>query len=127
MENVKLNFVIVCDNAFIAQGSNSLNIIGVFDRIGAQQFPVMFPRLYVVTNFSGTPGSYTQRIVFRAKKNDEIIAKLESSGIVIAGTGQKAQFIGSFFGLSFPEKDEYIIEVFINNVLQPLSATLYVG
>lgn len=126
MENVKLNFVIVCDNAFMAQISNTLNIIGVFDKIEAKDFPAIYPRLFVVTNVSGDPGVYMQKIVFRGKQSNKIIAKLEAQ-LMINGVGQKAQFVGSFFGLTFPEKDEYLVEVYINDKLQPLIQSLYVG
>jgi len=125
-ENIKLNFVILCDNAFIAQGTNSLNIIGIFDRIGAPKFPAVHPRLVVVTNISGEPGEYNQLTVIKNKMTGDKIAELVGK-LVINKIGQRAQFLGNFFNLVFPSSGEYIVEVYINNILQDLTANIYVG
>jgi hypothetical protein len=123
---IKLNFVIVCDNAFIAQGTNSLNIIGIFDRINTQKFPAVHPRLVIVTNISGEPGEYIQLIVIKNKITGNKIAEL-SGKLIINKEGQKAQFLGNFFNLVFPLSGEYIVEAYINDILQDLTANIYVG
>ena len=126
MNNVKLNFVIVCDNAFIAQGTNSLNIIGIFDRIGAQKFPAVHPRIVIITNMTGEVGEYTQVITLKNKSTGEKMVEL-SGKLNINVIGQKAQFIGNFFNIVFPSAGEYIFEISINNQLQDLTANIYVG
>ena len=122
----KLNFVILCDNAFIAQGSNSLNIIGIFDRISAQNFPAVHYRLVVVTNISGDPGEYDQKIIIKNIANGSTLAELPGK-VKIEKNGQKAQFIGNFFNLVFQAPGEYIVEVYLNNISQDLKANFYVG
>lgn len=126
MENVKLNFIIACDNAFVAQGTNSLNIIGIFDRIGAVKFPAMHPRLVLVTSISGDPGEYDHVVTLKNKAMGEKIAEL-SGKLVINTLGKKAQFIGNFFNIVFPQPGEYVFEVTLNNKIQDLTANLYVG
>lgn len=126
MANVKLNFAIVCDNAFIAQGNNSLNIIGIFDRIGAAQFPAVHPRLVLVTSASGDTGTYKQKITIRNKETNGSIAELIGE-FTIHSTGQKAQFISNFFNLVFPSRGEYVFEIEINNNIQELKPSIYVG
>jgi hypothetical protein len=126
MANVKLNFAIVCDNAFIAQGTNSLNIIGIFDRIGAAKFPAMHSRLVLVTSISGDPGEYDHIVNLKNNATGEKIAELPGK-LVINTLGQKAQFIGNFFNIIFPQPGEYVFEVAINNKVQDLTANLYVG
>lgn len=123
---VKLNFVILCENAFLAQGTNSLNIIGIFDRIGAFNFPAIHPRLVVITNISGDPDNYDQIIIIKNKNTGQEIAKLESK-LMINSIGQKAQFIGSFFNVMFPVAGEYVVEISINGQLQNLTTNIYVG
>ncbi len=126
MPNPKLNFIIVCDNAFLTQGTNSLNIIGIFDRVGAEKFPAVHPRIVVVTNIMGDVGEYNQIITFKNKSTGEKIAEL-SGKLSINVIGQKAQFIGNFFNIVFPFAGEYVFEVSIDNKLQDLIANVYVG
>lgn len=124
--NAVLNFIIVCDNAFIAQGTNSLSIISIFDRISAQKFPAIHPRMVVVTNITGDIGVYNQVVTLKNKLSGVKIAELQVP-VDINTIGQKAQFIGSFFNLVFPAAGEYVFEVIINNQIQNLSANIYVG
>lgn len=125
-ENIKLNFVIVCDNAFIAQGTNSLNIIGIFNRIGAPKFPAVYPRMVVVTNMTGEIGDHTQIITLKNRLTGEKIAELPGK-LKINEIGQNAQFMGNFFNVVFPSAGEYVFEVIIDNQLQDLTANIYVG
>src|SRR3989304_4448773 len=113
MKNVKLNFVIICDSAFISQGTNSLNIIGIFDRIGATKFPAIHQRIVIVTNMAGDVGEYIQVITLKNKSTGDKLAEL-SGKLNINVIGQKAQFIGNFFNIVFPSAGEYIFEVSIN-------------
>jgi len=126
MKNVKLNFVIICDSAFISQGTNSLNIIGIFDRIGATKFPAIHQRIVIVTNMAGDVGEYIQVITLKNKSTGDKLAEL-SGKLNINVIGQKAQFIGNFFNIVFPSAGEYIFEVSINGQLQDLSANIYIG
>ena len=124
-ENIKLNFVILCDNAFVAQGTNTLNIIGIFDKIGATKFPAIHSRFVVVTNVSGDPGDYKQMIVIKDKETNGKIAELPGD-LKIKESGQKAQFIGNFLNIRFLVPGEYIVEVYINDKKQNVETNFFV-
>jgi len=124
-ENIKLNFVILCDNAFVAQGTNTLNIIGIFDKIGVRKFPAIHPRLVVVTNASGDQGEYRQMIVIKNKETNEKIAELPGK-LKINESGQKTQFIGNFLNIRFPVAGEYVIEVYISDKKQNMKTNFFV-
>lgn len=114
---VKLNFVILCNDAFITRGTNSLNIIGIFDRIGVEKLPAKHGKFVVVTNISGDVGKYDQVIIVKNVIKKEEIAKL-SVQLEIKEKGGKAQFIGNFLNVEFYDMGKYIIEVYINNKKQ---------
>lgn len=124
-ENIKLNFVILCDNAFVAQETNALSIIGIFDRINADRFPAQHGKFVVVTNISSDPGEYNQIIIIKNRETDKEVAKLHGK-LFIHRIGQKAQFIGNFMNVVFPQSGEYVIEISINGELQDLTNNFYV-
>jgi len=49
--NIKPHFIIVCREAFLAEGTHNLNLINVFTQINADKFPFMYPRFALVVNF----------------------------------------------------------------------------
>jgi len=59
----KSQFIIICERAFTAAGSNNLNLVNIFTQIHAAAFPFTHPQFAVVVNFdTDTPGSRTLHI-----------------------------------------------------------------
>lgn len=55
-------FIIMCREAFLAAGTNNLNLINVFTQINADKFPFMYPRFALVVNFDiDTGGNHLLR------------------------------------------------------------------
>lgn len=124
MANVKLNFVIVCDDAYIHPQTKSLYINGIFTQIAGDKFPAIHPKFMVITNISGDVGEYDQRITIRPDRNNTPIAEAKGK-LKIEGPKQKAQFLATFYNIKF-EEGEYKIEVYIDDVLQDLTNNFYV-
>lgn len=113
MENVKLNFLHVCENAFVSQSGN-LNIIEIFDQINANNFPAAHPKLAIVSSFSGEIGKYKETIEIVSPEGS-IIAKVEKDEIEIVQSGGVANFIANFIGLIFSSEGKYKIRVTVND------------
>ncbi|MBU0999194.1 hypothetical protein KKG24_02705 [Patescibacteria group bacterium] len=54
---MKLNFIHVCDTAFLSQ-DNKLNIIGIFEAILTPSLPAVHSRLTIVANIEGSLGMH---------------------------------------------------------------------
>jgi hypothetical protein len=120
---INQNFVIICESAIIEKDTNNLYFLGVFENISSPITPARQPRFAVVTNFKGGIGEHNHKIVVRYESGDEI-AKLE--GKINFGSNQKAQYIGKFIGFSFPKFGKYNIEIYVDEILQPLKGELNV-
>lgn len=60
--NIRAHFIIMCREAFLAAGTNNLNLIGIFTQINADKFPFMYPRFALVVNFDiDTAGNHVLR------------------------------------------------------------------
>lgn len=120
---IKQNFVIICESAIIEKDTNNLYFLGIFEIIFVPREPALQPKFAVATSFEGGSGEHNHRIVIRHEFGDEIV-KLE--GKINFGSNQKAQYIGKFIGLSFPKFGKYVIEIYVDNTLQPLTGSLNV-
>lgn len=115
MADVKLNFLHVCENAFVSQ-DGKLSIISIFNQIRANKFPAAHPKLSIVSSVSGGVGKYTEMIEIVSPRA-EVIAQVEND-IEIQREGGSANLIASFVNLIFLMSGKYIIRVKINgNVL----------
>ena len=120
---IKQNFILICESAVIEKDTNNLYFLGVFDNISAPRIPAIQPKFAVVTNFEGGEGEHSHKIVIRDQSGNEVV-KLE--GKINFISNQKAQYIGKFIGFSFPKFGEYVIEIYVDEILQPLTGKLNV-
>lgn len=118
---INQNFVIICESAIIEKETNNLYIFGVFENMFAPKIPAVQPRFAVVTNFKGGTGEHSHKIIIRHESGNEI-AKLE--GKINFGSNQKAQYIGKFIGLPFSRFGKYTVEIYVDEILQPLAGEL---
>ena len=106
----KLNYLHICDMAFITADSGNLNVIGVFENISAQKFPAIHPRFSVALEIEAEEGLHT--ISLTMKKGDKEISKIEKTF-----SGRKHRWIHNFVGFKFDEAGEYVIEVSVDKVM----------
>lgn len=120
-----LKFVIACENVFVAETSQTLNIINIVDKITGKDLPIMAGKLVVVSKILGNPGRYSHVIRIIKKDKEELLVELNGE-IEIIKEKPYAQYIGTFFNLLFKEYGQYKIEILIDDIKQNLSAELYV-
>lgn len=121
---IKQLFVILCEEAIIEKDTNKLYILGIFDNISASKLPVVQPKFTIVTKFEGGTDEHKHKIVIKYESGEEA-ARLE--GIINFGPNQKAQYIGRFIGFPFSKFGKYMIEIYVDNDLQPLTGSLNVA
>ena len=116
MEKIQLNFIHICDSAFLSK-EDKINIIGDFDKIYVPKIPgtdKIFYSFFVVTNFTvQEPGEYEQQIMIKSKDEKTIILNIPAKNTVTSPG--KIGFIGNF-GIVFPSYGEYKLEVQIAGI-----------
>lgn len=107
----KLNFLVICENAFLAEATRNLNLIGIFDTINASKFPALQPRLAIAVRVTADNEGKHQ-ISILIKKGDKKILEnnFEFEGI-------RHQIINNFQNFNFPEKGDYVVEVNLDGIV----------
>lgn len=106
---LKIDFLIICENAFITSGSNNLNVIGIFDVINTPGFPAVHPAFTVVA-----------KIINDDSSEHEVSLKIFKEGLVlfqspkIKFTDKQYQFINNMVNFQFPEEGKYTVSVQID-------------
>lgn len=111
---MKLNFAIICDNAFIDKDGR-LNIIQTFDTITTAAFPAIHPRLTFVTSHSlykeEGGNTYIQEVEIISKDSKTIIASAKSKPKETNKDTKNIQFITYFVGLKFEKTTTGIYQI----------------
>jgi len=118
---ISINYSHLCEKAFLSQNGN-LNLIGVFENITAQKFPIVFPQLSIVTSMKGEPGQHQLGIKIVHIGNKEDVMKPITLNINIEapkkpGTekSQNIRLIGDINNLTLKEVGKYEVQILLNN------------
>lgn len=111
---IKTNFIIACDQAFLAAGTNNLNLVGIFSTINADKVPLTYPRFSLVTNFDTDATGMHRMTTQVVGPNDQQIVETH---IDINVTSPNFQIIAHFENLSFPVVGKYDLRVTLDGQL----------
>jgi len=113
MEKVKINFVHISENAFFSK-DNKLNIIGIFDKVFAINFPAVHPVFAIAVNISGERGTH-KIIIEIISPEDKAIVKIEKD-VEISQENGMSNFVANLIGIQFPVEGAYKIKVAVDNL-----------
>lgn len=112
--NLKSEFILLCDYAFIGEGGK-LCIIGKFETVFVRDLPSNHPEMFIVAHFSGEPNSiHDMKLSITDPKGEEMIGedaptfKIQLSGY---GTGN---FMHRLFNFPINMVGDYVVS-FITN------------
>ncbi len=106
----QLNFLHICNDAFMTDGTKALNVIGIFDVIHARQLPVFIPKFSTVAHVNAMEGPHKLRLVIMM--DGEVLAETKSEFF-----GTNHQWINHFAGMGFKKPGEYLFEIYVDDEL----------
>lgn len=98
---LKVNFFHICDNVILEQGTGKFSVIGVFENINAESFPVMHPSMSIIIGFENkNPGVYDVELVFLDEKSEtqKISAKVN------IGVNGRGIWVHKILGYTIPRE-----------------------
>ncbi|MCM8782568.1 MAG: hypothetical protein NC828_05930 [Candidatus Omnitrophica bacterium] len=111
-----LLFSVMCDDVRREENGKFI-LIGLFEAIGATNFPVMHPTLYIMNCWCSGLGTFKQktRIV---NKDGATLAEDRETVFSLKDLKSKYRVIARFNNLRFERPDEYAVEIMLNNDLK---------
>jgi len=109
MSEPKLNFIHLCDMAFLSQ-EKKLNIIGIFEHIYAHKFPITQQKMTVVANMSfPKPGKYPFSIEVLSTRKTEPLIKFQ--GEIDSQEAKNVNLIADFPQVGLPDQGDYLVKI----------------
>ncbi len=112
MSQLRVNFLHMCDTAFISQ-NGTLNIIGIFENINAETLPAVHTRMTAVVNISGTKGTHKIKLRLIGPSDTDAIPSTEGT-YPIHDEKQKIGIIQEIINAKFTVEGIYRLVVYSN-------------
>ena len=117
-----LLYTIICDDVRQELGGK-FSLMGLFETISAQTFPVVHPRFAIMNEWTGGRGEFQSRVRLLAPDRRTVVFESESR-FSLYSENQRHRDISVRFNTTFPAPGTYWIEMMIDNEqvgLQPLN------
>ena len=111
-----LLFSILCDDVR-REDNGKFMLLGLFETIGAPQFPVVHPALYVMNCWCSGVGTFTQRTRIVTPDNIKLIEDDETE-FSLPDLKSKHRIVARFNNIRFNVAGEYAVEVLLNGELK---------
>jgi hypothetical protein len=108
---------VLCDD--VRQERNGKFIlIGLFDAIGSPQFPMRYPRLFMVTRWCSGEGVFKQRTRILKPDQNTVLAEGKDIPVHLPSSEATATNVEVFMNLNFEKEGAYWIEILLDGDLK---------
>lgn len=111
-----LLYSIVCDDVRREENGKFI-LLGLFETIGAREFPAAHPTLFIVNGWIGGAGTFRQYSRILDPQGHEIARDQETS-FQLANLKARHSVIARFNNLELPTPGEYAVEILLNGDLK---------
>ncbi len=111
-----LLYSILCDDVRREENGKFL-LIGLFETIGAREFPATHPALFIVNGWIGGVGSFRQYSRILDPSGQEL-ARDQETPFQLSTLKARHSVIARFNHLELPQAGEYAVEVLLNGDLK---------
>jgi len=115
MENIKINFFVICKEVIMDKDSNSLSLISIFENITSKSIPITYPKFSIVVNFTVFKSTDLKCSIRVNNPSNEEILKSQEFSIKTNGENQKIQLLNHFINTPFNIEGIHLINLIINN------------
>jgi hypothetical protein len=108
---------ILCDD--VRQERNGKFIlIGLFDAIAAPQFPLVYPRLFMVTRWCSGEGTFQQHTRILQPDQSTVLAEGKDIPVNLPSSQATATNVEAFMNVAFKQEGTHWIEILLDGDLK---------
>lgn len=111
-----LQFSVLCDDVR-REDNGKFMLIGLFEAIGAAQFPLSYPGMCVVNRWCNGQGKYMQKTRLMGPGN-EVLVETQETPVELPDTLANVTALSLFRNIRFAQPGRHWIEVLLDNDLK---------
>lgn len=108
----KLTFTLLCDDVRQEVGGK-YSLMGIFESLYAQKFPVVHPRFALIHEWTGGKGEFSVRVRLLSPDRSQILGETDES-VVLHNEQQRHRCIALRFNTVFKSPGTYWIETLLD-------------
>ena len=120
-----LNYGFICDAATVSS-DGKVNILGIFDGVNSRKFPLVCPRMTVVSNWKGDVSDYKLSLKLVGPGGKEVMS-IPNMQAKIKHPGAKANILADLNQLKIDQPGHYLFQFSIDGQQEKFEIPLKVN
>lgn len=112
-----LKAMLLCDKTIVEEGTRKRSLIGLFDRIRCQQFPLVHGPMSIYVQFREIEGEFDFNLELFDVTNNKPINKALIKSYKVNDRNQECELVFNFLSVKFDHPGEYEFRIFVNELL----------
>jgi hypothetical protein len=108
-----LQFSVVCDS-IRREDNGKMMFIGIFEVIGAKNFPATHHELFIANRWIKGMGSFTEKTRIINSRDNKIVVETRDVNFELKGIDSSHTVISKFVNIVFHEPAKYQVEILLN-------------
>ena len=107
--------MLICDQIIAELGTGKKSLIGIFEIIGAFQFPAVIPRISVYARLMDGFGKYQFKLRLVKLKDESLIQEITLEGD-IKDSMHASELVINMMGITLPEAGKYEFQLYSGEI-----------
>lgn len=112
-----LKAILLCDLTIAEAGTHKRSLIGIFDRISTQQFPVVHPSMSVYVQFREIDGTFDFTLELVDLADERVMNKAVAKGFHVSGRSRDSEIVFNLLNVRFERPGDYEFRIYVNDTV----------
>ncbi len=112
-----LKAILLCDHTLVEEGTRKRSLIGLFDSIGAAQFPATHPSMSVYVQFREIEGSFDFSLELYDLNEGKVLNKAVIHQHRVPSRSQDCELVFNLMSVKFEKPGDYEFRIYVDDAI----------
>ena len=107
----------MCDQTIVEEGTHKRTLIGLFDRIKANQFPTVHPSMSIYVQFTDVEGTFNFSLELFDMSEGRSMNNALIREFKVVDRNRDCELVFNLFSVKFDHPGDYEFRIYINDLI----------
>lgn len=109
-----LKAMLLCDKTIVEEGTHKRSLIGIFDRIRANKFPIMHPSMSMYVQFREIEGEFDFTLELFDLENNKVMNRALVQKFKVLDRSRDCELVFNLLSVKFEHAGDYEFRIYVN-------------
>ncbi len=112
-----LKAILLCDHTLMEEGTHKRSLIGLFDRIRSNKFPLLHPTMSVYVQFREIEGTFNFTLELYDLEHGKVLNKAVVKDFKVNERSRDCELVFNLLSVRFEKPGDYEFRIYVNEAI----------